>query len=101
MKVIKNDFEVEFLHEFEDSNNSNEDIIVSYKGQRYSATLFTLENIKSLMERYEATGECGNGSYFYCLDMVLVKNLRRTTILDAIDNIISEGEIDQALKKIS
>jgi len=99
MKVVREDFEVEFIHTLENPDNDNEDIIISYKGQRYSATVFTLENIKSIMERYSNSGECANGLYFYCQDMIIVKNLKRTTILEAISNIISEGEIDLALKK--
>jgi hypothetical protein len=100
MKVIREDFEVEFIHTNDNPDDDNEDIIISYKGQRYSATVFTLENIKSIIDRYAVSGECASGLYFYCPDLIIVKNLKRATILDAISNIISEGEIDIALKKI-
>ena len=100
MKVVREDFEVEFIHTIDNTDNDNEDLIISYKGQRYSATVFTLENIKSIIDRYEVSGECANGLYFYCPDLIIVKNLKRATILDTISSIISEGEIDLALKKI-
>jgi hypothetical protein len=100
MKVVREDFEVEFIHTIDNPDNDNEDIIISYKGQRYSATVFTLENIKSIIDRHAVSGECANGLYFYCPDLIIVKNLKRATILDTISNIISEGEIDLALKKI-
>jgi hypothetical protein len=101
MKVIKDDFIIEFLHEFENAENGNEDIIVTYKENTYSGTLFTISNISKLMENYLLSGECAGGSYFYCPDMIIVKDLKRPTIIEAISNIIKEGEIDMALKVLT
>jgi hypothetical protein len=101
IRIVKENFEIVFLHDFENIENGNEDIVILYKGQRYSATVFTLANIKSLMENYIISGECANGLYFYCPDMIIVENLKRSTILETVSSIIAAGEIDQAFKKIS
>jgi len=41
----------------------------------YTATFFTVENIKSLLKQYENTGECANGLYLWSINMIVVKFL--------------------------
>ena len=61
-----------------DNEDDNVDIeIVFNNGKRYSGTVFTLKNIKSLMDKYKRTGEdCCDGLFFGgCQDMLLVERL--------------------------
>ena len=101
MKILMDNFEILLIHEIEDVTNDNIDIVVTYEEQEYTATVFTLNNIKTLMERFEQTGESGKGLYFSCYDMLIVKDLKKSTIINTISNIINEGKIGLVLKKIS
>ncbi|MFJ8689861.1 hypothetical protein [Micromonospora wenchangensis] len=42
-------------------------------GSRWVATLLTLDEIRRLMGRWKTTGECLDGSYFQCADLVIVE----------------------------
>lgn len=48
------------------------------------ATLFTIRNIQSLMVK-------GNDIYFWADSMLIVKDLEKVTIAEAVGRIISEG----------
>jgi hypothetical protein len=105
MKIINDLFSVEFIHQYDFENRNegiegNEDIVVNYNGSRYSATVFTISNIIELMDNYRSTGECKGGLYFYCQDMLIVKNLKRKTIIDTISHLIEVGEFEIVMKKL-
>jgi hypothetical protein len=74
--------------------NDNIDInIITQDGNVFFGTLFTQSNINYLMAKEE---EC----YFWATDMVIAKDLRKATIIEAIRKIINEGYLDQAFSKI-
>jgi hypothetical protein len=53
--------------------DDNSDVIVTLQnGQRWAATFFSYENIRSLVEKHRSTGECLGGKYFAATDMILV-----------------------------
>jgi hypothetical protein len=91
MRVIKDNFEVIFLHEFDGELESNEDVIIISNGKRYSATIFTIESIKKVMQNHKISGESNSGSYFYCSDILIVEDRSRQTIIKAIESIIDAG----------
>ncbi len=84
------------------STNDNVDIEVILKdGSRYSGTLFTLENLASLMNRYQGTGECHNGLYFGgCRDMIIVRELTIETIKEVVAHIYRSEEIPVVLNRL-
>ena len=56
------------------TNDDNVDVEVVFKnGKRYVATMFTLDNIHKLMDRYKESGECAYGLYFCGSDMILLR----------------------------
>ena len=72
----------------EDPENMNVDIEVSRGDRRYSATVFTLRNVATLLRRWRATGEEPN-AYFRVSDAVLVdapitERLLRRIVEDSI-----------------
>jgi hypothetical protein len=80
-----------------DPIDDNVDVEILFDdGRRYGATLFTLENVHSLMERYRSSGECGGGSYFWASQMIMVRSLTPAAIAEAIGALIAEGDLDQA-----
>jgi hypothetical protein len=85
-----------------DPLNDNVDVEVHFDdGRRYGGTLFTLENLHSLMENYRNTGECGGGSYFWASQMVIVPSLAPDALAKAIAALIAEGDLEGAFVRYS
>lgn len=77
--------------------DGNVDVEVRFKtGQRYGATFFTIENIRQIMERYESTGECNQGQYFWASDMIIVQRIGEDVIRETINDLLRTGEFEQA-----
>ena len=80
-----------------DRNDDNIDVEIELAtGGRFSATFFTLRNIKSLFEKNRATGECASGLYLWSLNMILVENLESHTIERTIASLIDQDELASA-----
>ncbi len=69
-------------------------------GKLYSATFFTIENIKSLLYRYQKTGECSNGLYLWASDMIIVNELTEVIIRSTVADLIENGEISSSCTEI-
>ncbi|WP_299272941.1 hypothetical protein [uncultured Psychroserpens sp.] len=77
----------------EDYNNDNIDINVIFEDESvFHGTLFTLENINQLMIK-------NNDDFFWADDMVIVHNLKKTSIRKAVSMII-EDSVELILTKI-
>lgn len=80
-----------------DKIDENVDVEIRYKdGQLLTATFFTLQNIKSLFEENKKTGECRDGLYFYCTDMILVEELTVENIVKTVEDLIKDGFLESA-----
>ena len=85
----------------ESQASQNVDIEVVFDdGRRYSGTMFTLAALEALMASNGATGEMASGSYFWCPDLVVVKELSVEVITRCIEDIIRQGVIDSALQAL-
>lgn len=72
--------------------NDNIDVnIVFSDGKVYFATLFTVSNIKNLLEK---------SNYFWACDMMVVPNLKKSTIRSSLMKIIEDGYLDSAFTQI-
>jgi hypothetical protein len=79
----------------------NVDVEVRFQsGDRYCATLFTLENIKALMENYKTTGECNYGTYFSAFDLVIIDEISQQKIEDLVEYLIAEGELARTFEPL-
>ncbi|MEM6794045.1 MAG: hypothetical protein AAF725_08675 [Acidobacteriota bacterium] len=81
-----------------DLEDDNVDVEVNYRnGIRYVGTLATLRNIKRLMERAPEENEsfC---QYFWCKDLVVVKDLRPETIVSTVQALLEADELGQAFQ---
>jgi hypothetical protein len=80
-----------------DPQTDNLDLEVTLEdGDRYVATLFTLANIRRIMDQYRNTGECNNGQYFWASDMVIVHDLTEETIKSTVEDLLATGEFNKA-----
>jgi len=81
--------------------NDNVDVEVHFpNGKRYVATFFTLTNLQCLFDKNKMTGECKNGLYFNCPDMIIVEQLTQDIIHETVQDLLEEGEFEHAFLKI-
>ena len=89
-------FELKFpagymLTDFDDDNLDMH--VLTENGDVYFVTVFTLKNIQKLMEKDQS-------KYFWCVDSLIVDDLKIETIKIAIENIIKDGYFESILSKI-
>lgn len=93
---MKSSFKILFPTGYQVNSVENDNIdihVVVSTGQIYFATLFTLKNIHYLMERE-------NDSYFWVDSMLIVRNLEKSSIKDAIKRILEEEYGNVVLNEI-
>lgn len=83
------------------SNDSLDVEVVFSDGRRYGATFCTLANIASLMQKYRETGECGEGLYYWCADLVIARDLAPSTIQTCVEDLMHSGELSQAFLRLA
>ena len=83
----------------EKDDNVDVEIILS-DGKIFSATFFTIENIKTLFKKNQETGECLSGQYFWATDMILVEKLTETSIRECVNDLINTNEISSCCTQI-
>ena len=69
-------------------------------GSRWSATVFTLAEVESLMNVWAATGEAVGGSYFWCSDGLIVRDPGVSSIIAVLAGLLEEGDFRQVLQQI-
>lgn len=74
--------------------NYNMDVWMDYNNKRYCFTFFTIINIQNLFNKNKNMGECKNGLYFNCPDMVILEEISLENIKDTIDSLIEEFAIE-------
>ncbi|TFF34242.1 hypothetical protein [Mucilaginibacter psychrotolerans] len=91
------DFKIIFLpvgYDIKDVNNDNTDInVVLPNNKVYFGTLFTQKNIQVLMEKDEQI-------FFWSTDMVIVKDLSKSTIHKAIQELFDTNYLTHAFSEI-
>jgi len=81
-------------YKVDDVYNGNIDINVIVNDEEvYFGTIFTISNIQELMVKDES-------DYFWATDMVIVNNLSRKCIWNAVKEIVEENYITQIFSKI-
>ncbi|MCG6495519.1 hypothetical protein [Kitasatospora sp. A2-31] len=69
-------------------------------GRRWSATFMTLDEISRVMDRWRETGECFEGRYFHCDDLVIVRDPGVQVMVEVFERILDEGDPDDILQRI-
>jgi len=81
-------------YQVEDFYNDNIDINVALINNKvFFATAFTLVNIKNQIER-------DKDIYFWCKDMFMIKDLRKSTIREAITKILDDEYFELIFSEI-
>ncbi len=74
--------------------------IVFDDGSRFTATFFTLKNIQGILKRYEISGECVNGLYFYSTNMIIVNELSEQVIASSVRDLIENNEFEHIFQRL-
>lgn len=69
-------------------------------GQRWSGTVFTVDEARRLMDRWSDTGECLDGRYFYGWDNLIVRDPGIPAMADVIDHLVVTGDYRSALRPL-
>lgn len=84
-----------------DPNNDNVDVFVEFEtGERFVATFFTLDNIRSLMETYRATGECAHGLYCWSTYMIVIESLTKANVERVVADLLESGAFMSAFELV-
>jgi len=76
----------------EEALDQNTDVIVTLcSGERYAATFFSYQNIRTLTRKNRSTGEWLSGKYFWASDMVLIASIDRASIERVIEELIADN----------
>ncbi|WP_369273652.1 hypothetical protein AB5J55_30220 [Streptomyces sp. R11] len=79
----------------------NVDMWVTFAdGQRWSGTVFTLDEARRLMDRWKDTGECLDGRYFNCWDNLMVRDAGIPAMVEVIDHLVVTGDYTSALRPL-
>ncbi|MBG0827645.1 hypothetical protein HS041_07695 [Planomonospora sp. ID67723] len=65
-------------------------------GTRRYATFMTLDVVGRVMDRWKSTGENLGGRYFWCSDLIVIREPGFASMIDAVRDMIATGEINSA-----
>ncbi|WP_066934021.1 hypothetical protein [Microtetraspora fusca] len=65
-------------------------------GSRRYATFMTLDVIQKLMDKDARTGESLGGRYFWCSDLIIIREAGFVGMAAAVRDLVESGEIVQA-----
>ena len=67
---------------------------------RWSVTFLTYLELGRILDRWQATGECLNGSYFTCPDLVLTRRPGVREMFAAVREMVANGDHEMSLKRV-
>lgn len=70
-------------------------------GTRRYATFMTLSVVSKTMDRWQDTGECLSGRYFWCSDLIIIREPGFDSMITSVQDMIATGEIDNACGVLS
>ncbi|MGB8344289.1 MAG: hypothetical protein WCD86_05365 [Ktedonobacteraceae bacterium] len=82
-------------------NDANTDVIVTYEdGSRWAATFVSYQNVQTLREKNQKSGESLSGSYFWATSMILVDEVSRQRVEQVICDLLSIGQFEAAFTAV-
>ncbi|MEV4412591.1 hypothetical protein [Catellatospora sp. NPDC049609] len=62
-------------------------------GSSWALTIFSVDEVRRLLDKWRVSGECANGSYFWAVDQVIVPEGGIAGMVAAIRELVRSGEI--------
>jgi len=100
-EIIRDNYRVWMPRDIRTANpiDNNDDVHVYLPdGRHYTATFYTIENLRSLFRKNRSTGECASGTYLWGSGMIVVERFTEEVLLATIDDMLAEGEFDLAFE---
>ncbi|ETK35590.1 hypothetical protein [Microbispora sp. ATCC PTA-5024] len=73
------------------------DVTITFPdGSRRYATFMTVDVIQKVIDKNARTGESLGGRYFWCSDLIIIRNVGFEEMAAAIRDLIESGDIEQA-----
>ncbi|MFI5811933.1 hypothetical protein ACIA7S_13310 [Streptomyces sp. NPDC051643] len=74
--------------------------VIFNNGHRWSGTIHTLDVVHRLMDRWQQTGECLGGSFFYTWDGLIVRDRGIAGMVDVVDNLVRSGDYRNVFRDV-
>ncbi|MGW3019187.1 hypothetical protein [Streptomyces longwoodensis] len=102
-RVRRDGYEICFLPDADEALDevSSLDLWVTFAdGERWSATVFTLDEARRLMDRWQDTEECLGGRYFFGWDDLIVRDPGIEAMTCVIDDLVRSGSYTSAMRPL-
>ena len=80
--------------------NIDVEVVLAGEAERWGTTVYTLANLESLMRKWEQSGECGAGRYFWADPMLIVRRLDADNLVEAIEALLDADEFSSAMERL-
>ncbi|MEL6639445.1 MAG: hypothetical protein AAFW73_17720 [Bacteroidota bacterium] len=85
-----------------DYRNHNTDVVVQFvSGRRFIATFFTYQNIETIVQQNETSGDFLAGKYFWANNMLLLDDCSLPSVTAVVRELLEEGEFHQVFKSLN
>lgn len=74
--------------------------VIFDSGERWSGTMYTLDNVRRTMDRWRQTGECLGGRYFYVWDGLIVRDRGIPGMVDVVDALVRSGDYRSVFRDV-
>ncbi len=81
-------------------DNIDVEVVLAGEAERWGTTVYTLANLDSLMRKWEQSGECGAGRYFWADPMLIVRRLDVDNLVEVIEALLDADEFSSAMERL-
>lgn len=67
-------------------------------GSEWTATVFTLAEVRRLMDRWALSGEAQAGTYFWCWDGLIVRDAGVASVVEVLAGLVASGEVRKVFR---
>ncbi|MEU1079999.1 hypothetical protein ABZ368_07095 [Streptomyces sp. NPDC005908] len=102
-RVRRNGYEICFVPDAGVPLDEIDDVdmwVIFDSGERWSGTIYTLDNVRHTMDRWRQTGECLDGRYFHVWDGLIVRDRGIPEMVDVVDDLVRSGDFRSVFRDV-
>lgn len=102
-RVQRDGYEICFVPDHGVSLDEIDDVdmwVIFDSGERWSGTIYTLDNVRRTMDRNRQTGECLHGRYFYVWDGLIVRDPGISGMVEVVDELVRSGSYRSVFRDV-
>lgn len=81
-------------------DNVDVEVVLAGEAERWGVTVYTLVNLGSLMRKWEQSGECGGGRYFWADRALIVRRLDADSVVEVIEALLDADEFSTVMERL-